>query len=356
MAEQIKRHGGKIEKYIGDAIMAAFGLPQAHEDDALRAVRAAVGMRDKLREMNAMLQSRFGITLAARTGVNTGEVVALDDPTADQKLATGDAVNVTARLEAAAPANEIYIGEVTYRLVRDAVEAEEVEPLTLKGKSQQVAAYRIISADGLYGNERRIDTPVVGRDTELAALRSAWSAAVATRRSQLVTVIADAGVGKSRLVRELMDRVRADTRLLFGRCLAYGEGITFWPLREMVVAAAAIDRDDTPEVAYAKLLECVGDNAVADRLASATGLSPRQFPLHEVNWGARRFMQCLAKDGPVLAMIDDIHWAEPAFLDLIENLIDTIDDAPVFLIATSRPTCSRLAPSGASGTVDPARA
>ena len=336
MAEQITRHGGKIEKYIGDAIMAVFGLPRAHEDDALRAVRAAVGMRDTLNELNAALEKRFGVTLAARTGVNTGEVVALDDPTADQKLATGDAVNVTARLEAAAPANEIYIGAITYQLVRDAVEAEEVEPLTLKGKSQPVQAYRIISATGLYGNERRIDTPVVGRDAELGALGAAWEAVIATRRAHLVTVIADAGVGKSRLVRELMDRVRAGSRLVFGRCLAYGEGITFWPLREMVVAAAGIERDDTPEAAYGKLLECVGDADVADRLASAAGLSPRQFPLHEINWGARRFMQRLAKDAPVLAMIDDIHWAEPAFLDLIENLIDTIEDAPVLLVATSR--------------------
>ena len=336
MAEEIKRHGGKIEKYIGDAIMAVFGLPRAHEDDALRAVRAAVGMRDKLKELNATLEKHFGVTLAARTGVNTGEVVALDDPTADQKLATGDAVNVTARLEAAAPANEIYIGDVTYRLVRDAVEAEAVEPLTLKGKSQPVPAFRIISAPGLYGNERRVDTPVVGRDAELAALLASWDAAISTRRAQLVTVIGDAGVGKSRLVRELMDRVRGQARLVFGRCLAYGEGITFWPLREMVVAAAEIERDDTPEIARAKLLECVGDEDVADRLASAAGLSPRQFPLHEINWGARRFLQHLAKDGPVLAMIDDIHWAEPAFLDLLENLLDTVEGASVLMVATSR--------------------
>ena len=336
MAAEITRHGGKIEKYIGDAIMAVFGLPRAHEDDALRAVRAAVGMRDKLKELNETLEKRFGVTLAARTGVNTGEVVALDDPTADQKLATGDAVNVTARLEQAAPANEIYIGEVTHRLVRDAVEVEAVEPLTLKGKSQPVPAFRLISAHGLYGNERRVDTPVVGRDAELAALQEAWGAAVATRRAHLVTVIADAGVGKSRLVRELMDRVRGQARLVFGRCLAYGEGITFWPLREMIVAAANIDRDDTPETAYQKLLECVGDADVADRLASAAGLTSRQFPLHEINWGARRFMQHLAKDGPVLAMIDDIHWAEPAFLDLLENLLDTVENASVLLVATSR--------------------
>jgi class 3 adenylate cyclase/tetratricopeptide (TPR) repeat protein len=336
MAEEIKRHGGKIEKYIGDAIMAVFGLPRAHEDDALRAVRAAVGMRDKLKELNATLEKHFGVTLAARTGVNTGEVVALDDPTADQKLATGDAVNVTARLEAAAPANEIYIGDVTYRLVRDAVEAEAVEPLTLKGKSQPVPAFRIISAQGLYGNERRVDTPVVGRDAELAVLQASWDAAVATKRAHLVTVIADAGVGKSRLVRELMDRVSGQARLVFGRCLAYGEGITFWPLREMVVAAAEIERDDTPEIARAKLLACVGDEEVADRLASAAGLSPRQFPLHEINWGARRFLQHLAKDGPLLAMIDDIHWAEPAFLDLLENLLDTVEGASVLMVATSR--------------------
>ncbi len=336
MAAEITRHGGKIEKYIGDAIMAVFGLPRAHEDDALRAVRAAVGMRDKLKELNATLEKHFGVTLAARTGVNTGEVVALDDPSADQKLATGDAVNVTARLEAAAPANEIYIGDVTYRLVRDAVEAEAVEPLTLKGKSQPVPAFRIINAPGLYGNERRVDTPVVGRDAELAALQASWDAALGTRRAHLVTVIADAGVGKSRLVRELMDRVSGQARLVFGRCLAYGEGITFWPLREMVVAAAGIDRDDTPETALTKLLECVGDQDVVDRLASAAGLSARQFPLHEINWGARRFMQHLARDGPVLAMIDDIHWAEPAFLDLIENLLDTVEDAPVLLVATSR--------------------
>jgi len=220
MSAVIHTHGGIVEKYIGDAIMAVFGLPRAHEDDALRAVRAAFGMRDKLNELNAALEKRFGVTLSARTGVNTGEVVALDDPAADQKLATGDAVNVTARLEAAAPANEIYIGEVTYQLVRDAVKAEEVEPLMLKGKSQPVSAYRVVSATGLYGNERRSDTALVGRDAELGALRSAWNTVIATRRAQLVTVIADAGVGKSRLVRELMDRVGADTMLVFGRCLA----------------------------------------------------------------------------------------------------------------------------------------
>ncbi len=336
MAAEIRRHGGKIEKYIGDAIMAVFGLPRAREDDALRAVRAAIGMKTALNGLNELLSARFGVKLANRTGVNTGEVVAIDDPSADQKLATGDAVNVTARLEQAAPANEIYIGEVTYRLVRDAVEAEAVEPLTLKGKSQPVAAYRLTSVHGHDGNARRHDTPIVGRDDELATLHAAWDAAHAERRAHMVTVIGDAGIGKSRLVRELMDRVGSEAHIVCGRCLAYGEGITFWPLREMVFSAAEIQRDDTPDLAREKLLACTGDAEIADRMASAAGLSVTSFPLHEIYWGARRFLQVLASQRPVLALFDDIHWAEPAFLDLLENLRETIEGSPVLLLATAR--------------------
>jgi len=164
MAAEIRRHGGKIEKYIGDAIMAVFGLPVQHEDDALRAVRAADGMRTVLGTVNEQLRADYDVTLANRTGVNTGEVVANDDPAADQKLATGDAVNVTARLEQAAPANEIYIGESTWRLVRDAVEVEAVPPLELKGKHERVPAFRLISVAGRDGTARRHDLPIMGPD------------------------------------------------------------------------------------------------------------------------------------------------------------------------------------------------
>jgi len=174
MSAEITRHGGKIEKFIGDAIMAVFGLPRAHEDDALRAVRAAAGMRTALGKVNVDLLQRYGIALANRTGVNTGEVVANDDPAAAQKLVTGDAVNVAARLEQAAGENEVLLGETTYRLVRDAVEVESVEPLELKGKSERVAAWRLVSAQGLMGSARRQDTPVVGRDAELLALSAAY--------------------------------------------------------------------------------------------------------------------------------------------------------------------------------------
>ncbi len=336
MAAEIVRHGGKVEKYIGDAIMAVFGLPKAHEDDALRAVRAAHGMRVALDKLNEGLRQRYGVALANRTGINTGEVVANDDPTADQKLATGDAVNVAARLEQAAPVDQIYLGETTWRLVRDAVEVEAVEPLALKGKSERVAAYRLVAAAGLDGNVRRIDTPLAGRDEELAVLLQAWQTACTGRTVQLVTVIGDAGVGKSRLVHEAIKRTGDTARVLRGRCLPYGDGITFWPLVEIVGASAGIDADDTPEAAQARVLALTGDADVTARLASAIGLSTAAFPMHELYWAARRFLQGLAQQQPVVALIDDIHWAEPAFLELLEHVLDAATDTPILLLATAR--------------------
>jgi len=337
MAAEITRHGGRIEKFIGDAIMAVFGLPRAHEDDALRAIRAAAGMRAALDKVNVDLLAHHGVALANRTGVNTGEVVANEDPGADQKLATGDAVNIAARLEQAAPTNEIYLGETTYRLVRAAVEVEAVEPLQLKGKAERVAAYRLVSARGLDGYARRQDTPIVGRDEELAALSAAYREVGEQRTARLVTVIGDAGQGKSRLVREVIEKIAAGAPVLRGRCLPYGDGITFWPLVGMVWDAAGIRDDDGPETARAKLADAVGDDEVAARLASAVGLSTAAFPLTELYWAARKFIESRAADRPVVALVDDIHWAEPAFLDLLEYILDATSDAPILLLATARP-------------------
>jgi class 3 adenylate cyclase/tetratricopeptide (TPR) repeat protein len=336
MAAEIMRHGGKIEKYIGDAIMAVFGLPRAHEDDALRAVRAAAGMRVALVRVNLDLEARYGVTLANRTGVNTGEVVANDDPNANQKLATGDAVNVAARLEQAAPEGQILLGELTYRLVRDAVDVEPVEPLELKGKSQRLPAYRLVAAHGLDGNVRRLDTPLVGRDRELSLLESVYRETCERTATRLITVIGDAGAGKTRLLAEFMDRRGGQARILRGRCLPYGDGITYWPLRGIVGEAAGIREDDAPDAARAKLLGSAGDPAVADRLASAVGLSASAFPLHDVNWAARKFLERLAANTPVIAFVDDIHWAEPAFLDLLEHVLDTATSVPLLLLATAR--------------------
>jgi class 3 adenylate cyclase/tetratricopeptide (TPR) repeat protein len=335
MAAEIARHGGKVEKYIGYAIMAVFGLPRTHEDDALRAVRAAFGMQQTLARVNVDLQARYGVALAQRIGVNTGEVVANDDPSADQKLATGDAVNVAARLEQAAPEKQVYIGEVTYRLVRDAVEVEAVEPLELKGKSQRVAAYRVVNVPGLDGNLRRVDTPIVGRDAELQQITAVYHEVVTQSAVRMVTVIGDAGVGKSRLVHEVVSRITAGATVLRGRCLPYGDGITFWPLRVMLTAADIRD-DDKPEEAHAKLLSYLGDRDVVDRVAAATGLSAGNFPLHEIYWGARKALEILAERGPVVALVDDIHWAETAFLELLEHVLSTSSGAPILLVATSR--------------------
>jgi len=347
MAAEITRHGGKIEKYIGDAIMAVFGLPQPHEDDALRAVRAAAGMQEALKRVNVELGERYGVALANRTGINTGEVVAVDDPQAAQKLATGDAVNVAARLEQAAPTNEIYLGAVTHHLVRDAIEAEAVEPLTLKGKSEPVAAFRLIAARGLDGYARREDSPIVGREDEIAAVDRILGEITNEREARLVTIFGHAGIGKSRLAREVIARAGEGARIVKGRCLAYGDGITFWPLREIAGGAAGIRADDGPAEARAKLAELIGDDDVVARIASAIGLSEGAFALHEVNWAARKLFERLAVDGPLVALIDDIHWAEPAFLDLIEHVLDSAENAPILLLATARPDLLEKRPAWA---------
>jgi tetratricopeptide (TPR) repeat protein len=178
---------------------------------------------------------------------------------------------------------------------------------------------------------------VVGREEELAALEAAWDEVTGERRARLVTVIGDAGVGKTRLVREIMDRLSArGARIISGRCLPYGDGITYWPLRGMVLGAAGIHQDDTPEQAQEKILSCVRDRDVADRLVSAVGLSSASFTVQDIAWAARRFMQTLAAESPVVALFDDIHWAEPAFLDLMENLLDSVEDAPVLMLGTAR--------------------
>ena len=230
MRAALLHHGGTIEKYIGDAVMAVFGLPTLHEDDALRAVRAAAEMQRRLAELNDELERVWGVRLTNRTGVNTGEVVA-GDPTTGQRLVTGDAVNVAARLEQAAPAMEVLLGDLTYQLVRDAVEVEEVEPLELKGKSERVPAYRLISVAEIgEGVARRTDSPMVGRERELDA------------RSRRSTRPGDVAAGSSRSSARPASASRACTRsscepsasarVLRGRCLSYGEGITFWPLAE----------------------------------------------------------------------------------------------------------------------------
>jgi len=334
MRAELERHGGVVEKFIGDAVMAVFGLPRLHEDDALRAVRAAAGMQRALEELNEDLDRHWGVRLANRTGVNTGEVVS-GDPTAGQRLVTGDAVNVAARLEQAAGEREVLLGDLTYRLVRDYVDVEAVDPLELKGKAEPVPAYRLVSVREGAERARRLDAPMVGRDRELAALREAFAEAVAERRPRLVTIVGEAGVGKSRLIDELVLSVDGEATVLRGRCLAYGDGITFWPLGEAVRRAAGIVERDTSEAAHAKLAELAGDPDVIARVASAIGLSQEPFPVQELHWGARKLLEKLASPQPLVVLFDDIHWAEATFLELIEHVVANAD-APLLIVCPTR--------------------
>ncbi len=352
MAAEITRHGGKIEKYIGDAIMAVFGLPRAHEDDALRAVRAAYGMTVAMNELNKDLLAFYGVEIAARTGVNTGEVVANSDPNAEQRLATGDAVNVAARLEQAAPANEVLIGEVTYDLVRAHVEVEEVEPLELKGKAERVPAFKLLGvrdATELEIRHSTADAPLVGRDVQLDQLRAGLREVVSRGGARLTTIVGEAGVGKSYLAESFRQEVESAATTLRGRCLPYGDGITFWPLVEVVRASAGIVDDDTPAEAVDKIGAAVegipAGSEIRDRLASVVGLSPARFPVTELFWGARKYLEALSAKRPVVLLIEDVHNAEETFLDLVDHLLDaTAPQSAVLIVATGRLSISEKRP------------
>jgi class 3 adenylate cyclase/tetratricopeptide (TPR) repeat protein len=299
MREAIERHGGTVEKFIGDAVMAVFGIPVVHEDDALRAVRAAADMREAQVALNDDFERTWGARIDSRIGVNTGEVVTGEG----DSIATGDAVNVAARLEQLAAPGETLIGESTHHLVRDAVTAELVEPVIAKGKSEPVAAYRLTGlVEGAEFISRRLDSPLVGRENELAQLQRAFDHAVSERVAYQFTLLGPAGIGKSRLVRELDERI--DARLLTGRCLPYGEGITYWPLSEIAPLASEIDFE-----------------ANRDEIALQT----------------RRILERLAREHPLVIVFDDLQWAEPTFLDLVDHISDLARDAPILLLCVARP-------------------
>jgi class 3 adenylate cyclase/tetratricopeptide (TPR) repeat protein len=339
MAAEIESHGGRVEKNVGDAIMAVWGLIRAHEDDALRAVRAAAAMQAALGHLNEELERVYGVRLTVRTGVNTGEVVANTDPTATQNLATGDAVNVTARLEQNAPANEILMGEMTHALVRDHVEVEPLE-LTLKGKPEPVPAFRLVAVRADV-ERRREAAPFVGRRFELELLDGALGQVEAERGARLAVVLGDAGVGKTRLIADFLERAGARATVLRGRCLAYGDGITFWPLTEIVRSAARIGEDDSPDTARSRIAALLPADdereAVVDRVAAAVGLSNTAFPVGELFWGARKLLEAQAANRPLVIVVDDIHWAETTFLDLLENLVESVSDRSIFILCSARP-------------------
>jgi tetratricopeptide (TPR) repeat protein len=311
----VERHGGTVEKFIGDAVMAVFGIPQAHEDDALRAVRAVAEVRDRL----AALGEELSLALSFRTGVNTGEVVA----GVGETLVTGDAVNVAARLEQSAAAGEILVGAETLALVRDAVAVEPVEPLALKGKREPVPAFRLVSVDmAAEAFARHMDAPLVGRIREQQRLSADFESAVSERACHLFTLLGTAGVGKSRLVSEFLATVSRDADVLRGRCLHYGEDITYWPLVEVLIPMGVEPGD-------------------------VIGATPADTQLE-----FRRLVESRARERPQVLVFDDIQWAESGFLDLIEYLADWSRDAPVFLLCVARPDLLELRPSWGGGKLN----
>jgi class 3 adenylate cyclase/tetratricopeptide (TPR) repeat protein len=299
----VESHGGTVEKFIGDAVMAVFGVPQVHEDDALRACRAAVEMRDALPELGVQ----------ARIGVNTGEVVT----GTQERLATGDAVNVAARLEQAAQPGEILIGEETLRLVRDTVETRPVEQLEVKGKAEPVEAHKLLTVRE--PGERSLEAPMVGRQTELRRLRDAFEQAAHGRSCQLFTLLGAAGVGKSRLAYEFLQGL--DAPILRGRCLSYGEGITYWPVVEVLKQLGRLPSDST----------------AAASLRSLLGESEQGTSAEEIAWAFRKLLEEQAQERPLVCVFDDIHWGEETFLDLVEHVADLSREAPILLLCMARP-------------------
>jgi len=341
MSGVLERYEGAIEKFIGDAVMAVFTVPAVREDDALRAVRAAADMRAALTELNEELDRRYGVTLQTHTGVNTGQVIA-GDPARGGGFVSGDAVNVAARLQQAATPGEILIGERTLELVSQAVTAEPVPPLELKGKSRPVRAFRLLEVDAAPGvGGRGLTSPLVGRDRELQRLQAAFQGTIDRHSGELLTIVGPAGVGKSRLALDFAESVREQAAVAVGRCLSYGEGLASWPLREVVTAiAGSADGAGPDEVrsGLARVLEGDADAAViVERVAGALGWSESAATPLETSSAFGRMLAAAASERPLVVVLEDVHWAEPVLLDLIEHVAASLEDVPVLIVALARP-------------------
>jgi class 3 adenylate cyclase/tetratricopeptide (TPR) repeat protein len=331
-------HGGIVEKFAGDAVLAAFGVPQAHEDDAERATRAALAMRGAVDELG----------LEARIGIEAGELVVED---AESTFVTGEAVNLAARLQQAARPGEILVGPTAYRLAAGSLVVEDAGPLELKGLDGPLRAWRVMEALDRPVRPAGPRAPLVGRETEIELLANTFARTVRDERAHLFTIFGEPGIGKSRLAREFVDGLERAS-VLSGRCLPYGESVTYWPFAEMIKAAAGISDDDPFEEAFEKLKECCADE-VADVLGLAAGMLEAlegERSAQEIAWAGREVMQTLADVQPLVLFFEDIHWAEEPLLDLVEHLADWVR-APLLIVCLARPELLDSRPGWGGGRV-----
>ena len=342
MRSAVERHGGIVEKFIGDAVMAVFGIPKAHEDDAWRATKAAFEMRAALIPLNEDLERRWGVAIATRIGLNTGVVVAGGG---GEALVTGEPVIVAARLEQSAMPGDILLGPETYRLVRGAVEAEPVPGLKLKGLDPSITPHRLLSLTTAV-TSRRLESPLVGRRSELATLNAAHDRTQRQRRCELVIVLGQAGVGKTRVIEEFLDTSGDEAATFTGQCLPYGEGITFWPLTEVLTEAAGLSDADHPEIVRQKislLLAGVEDGTrIAERVAQAIGVSGGSAAPDETLWAIRSLFEHLARTRPLILVFRGFQWAEATFLGLIEHITERSRDVPILMVCEGRDDTERV--------------
>ena len=346
LREEIERFGGTVEKFVGDAVMAVFGAPVAHEDDAERAVRAALRILEAIAELN---EADVNLGFHVRIGINTGEaMVSLDvRPESGEGFIAGDVVNTASRLQGVAPIGGVAVSEQTYRQTEQMFEYEALEPVTVKGKTKPLAIFRPLRARAGFGRDvvRSHTSPLVGRDLERSLVVGTFERAAQQRSCQLVTLVGEPGVGKSRMVAELLRHIDAGPDLVRwrqGRCLPYGDGIAFWALGEIVKAECGILESDTPAEAAAKLDLAVieGDSERAwllARLGPLVGVPGDPVGQEESFAAWRRFCEGLAAQRTTVLVFEDLHWADPALLGFLEHLVDWAEGVPLLLLCTARP-------------------
>jgi class 3 adenylate cyclase/tetratricopeptide (TPR) repeat protein len=357
---ELEATGGTVEKYIGDAIVTHFGVPVAHEDDPERAVRAALGILKTVEALNAEDPIR---EIQVRIGIATGEVIVTHGQKAEEGkgIAWGDVLNTAARIESAAPVNGILVGEQTYRATAHAIEYADHEPLDAKGKAEPVRVWQVVGVKaGAPVRGRVRDAPLVGRAAELERLLGLWEQVRASGRPALATIIGDPGIGKSRLLTELGHHAAGEPLVLWGRCLSYGEGITYWPVEEVLEGAAGILKSDGPDTVSEKLGVLLGElgtddpdqlRTIAAALANLVGVpagpeasfAGTELSQAELHWGIRRVLELLARKRPLMIVFEDLHWAEPTLFDLIDFLGEA--SAPILVLGSARRELKELRPA-----------